>query len=231
MVKQEIEIDGIVVEILRKPIKNLHLRVYPPNGQVKVSAPMRFHLEAIRQQLEAKLSWIHHQRKRLSIQLPSFTSGELSYFLGKAYTLLVIESNSRPHIQLEENIIYCHIKPESTLIEKEQLFQHWYRQQMKQLLPPLISKWEPIIGVKVHHWGIKIMKTRWGSCNIHAHRIWLNLNLIKKPLSCLEYVLVHELIHLLEAGHNKRFYALMDKFLPDWRHREMVLENKIACPK
>ncbi|WED42533.1 M48 family metallopeptidase [Legionella cardiaca] len=225
MVKHKLEIDGILVEILRKPIKNMHLRVYPPDGQVKVSAPIRFRLETIRQQLETKLDWIHAQRKRLKTQPLLLKTGEICHFLGNAYTLLVVEGTSRASVSIEKHVIRCHIKENSTFEERNQLLQAWYRQEMKKLLPPLISKWEPIINVRVYAWGIKTMKTRWGSCNIRAHRIWLNLRLMKKPLSCLEYVLVHEMIHLLEANHNKQFYSLMDKFLPDWRQQQNLLET------
>ncbi|WP_058442815.1 M48 family metallopeptidase [Legionella brunensis] len=224
MVKHQLEIDGILIEVLRKPIKNMHLRIYPPDGQVKVSAPLKFRLETIRKQVEARLDWIHNQRKRLKIPQPTFTVGDSCDFLGKSYPLL-IEENLRSGVIFDGSFIQCRIKPQATLAEKKQLVDRWYRQEMKKLLPALIDKWQPILGVDVKAWGIKTMNTRWGSCNIHARRIWLNLRLIRKPLSCLEYVLVHEMVHLLETNHSKRFYALMDKFLPDWRYQQILLES------
>lgn len=226
MAKHELEIDGLLIEIHRKPIKNMHLRVYPPDGQVKISAPLRFPMDIIRNFLETKLPWIHSQRKRLTINATVFKSGEIVSFLGNSHILAVEENKKRFSISLEGSFLRFEQKRNASFQEQQQFLQAWYRAQMKILLPPLIEKWEEILNVRVNNWGIKIMKTRWGSCNIRARRIWLNLNLITKPLSCLEYVLVHEMIHLLEANHNKRFYALMDKFLPDWRMKQIVLETK-----
>ncbi|CEK09547.1 M48 family metallopeptidase [Legionella hackeliae] len=229
MSKHIIEIDGIVVEILRKPIKNLHLRVYPPDGQVKVSAPIRFRLDEIHHELKTKMNWIRQQRQRFQARphqpQPTYQTGEQLSFLGEIYTLVNIAHNARPKILVENNFIHCYIEANATFEDKEKLIQTWHRQQMKVLLPNLIRKWEPVLGVTVNDWGIKTMKTRWGSCNIRAKRIWLNLRLMIKPLACLEYVLVHELVHLLETNHSKRFYALMDKFLPDWRQRQTLLEQ------
>ncbi|KTD08065.1 M48 family metallopeptidase [Legionella jamestowniensis] len=227
MNKHTIEIDGIIVEISRKPIKNLHLRIYPPDGQVKVSAPLRYRLDTIRAQIQAKINWIHHQRKQLRAQHPplSYNTGEQLYFLGKAYTLINLPQNTRSQVSVVNDQIHCFASANATREEKEKLIQNWHRQEMKSLLPDLIHQWEPILGVQVKEWGIKSMKTRWGSCNISAHRIWLNLRLMTKPLACLEYVVIHEMIHLIEKNHNKRFYTLMDKFLPDWRHRQMLLEQ------
>lgn len=231
MKKNQLEIDGIVVEIIRKPIKNIHLRIYPPDGQVKVSVPLRLHLDLIYRQLSAKSDWIHHQRARLKTQptQPSFKweTGEQHYFLGKIHTLIIHETETRKRVSIDDKFIHCFVNINTTPAEKKALLQNWYRQQMKTLLPALIEKWESIIGVKINAWGIKIMKTRWGSCNTRAQRIWLNLYLVKKPLVCLEYVLVHELVHLLEANHNKRFYALMDRFMPAWRNYQKLLETNI----
>ncbi|KTD22097.1 zinc metalloprotease [Legionella lansingensis] len=224
MTKHELEIDGIFIEIQRKAIKNMHLRVYPPNGQVKVSAPFKFHLDDIRQQLEARLPWIHQQRKRLTTHQPqTFTTDETLNFMGQPLRLLVHETTKRSRILVDGEFIHLQMKTNGTIKEKQQLLQNWYRQQMKIILPDMIKKWESILNVAVNRWGIKIMKTRWGSCNIRSRRIWLNLSLITKPLSCLEYVLVHEMIHLLETNHTKRFYALMDKFLPEWRVQQSLL--------
>ena len=230
MIKNQLEIDGIVVEILRKPIKNMHLRIYPPDGQVRVSAPLRLHLDLIRKQLEARRDWIHAQRTRLRNQITQqatmIETGERLYFLGQAYSLHIHETTKVMKVALEGEFIHCYVKAKASQIEKEKLIHDWYRQQMKVLIPTLLQKWETIIGVQVSGWGIKQMKTRWGSCNTRVGRIWLNLNLIKKPLVCLEYVLVHELVHLLEIHHNKRFYAFMDQFLPQWKDHQFLLEGR-----
>ncbi|WP_026069541.1 M48 family metallopeptidase [Legionella tunisiensis] len=225
----QLEIDGIVISIIRKPIKNMHLRIYPPHGEVKVSVPLRFSMALIHRQLEAKSAWIHAQRARLTQNAPQpdscFETGERHYFLGKAFTLLIHENSKQAKIAMDDHFIHCFTKTDSTVTTRETLLKSWYREQMKAVLPELLKKWELIMGVKVNGWGIKLMKTRWGSCNVRAHRIWLNLNLIKKPLACLEYVLVHEMVHILEASHNKRFYALMTQFMPQWRDYQKQLES------
>jgi predicted metal-dependent hydrolase len=228
MNKTQLEIDGITIEIVRKPIKNMHLRIYPPDGEVRVSAPLRASLRYIREQLEAKREWLHAQRARLMALPPknelSMQQGESHYFLGQPYTLHITPTSASPHIQLEHNLLLFRIDPKATIIEKKAHLNQWYKIQMRALIPELIQKWQPIIGVKVAAWGIKTMKTRWGSCNTRAHRIWLNLVLIQKPLACLEYVLVHEMVHLLEPSHNKRFYALMTQFMPEWQNHKKLLQ-------
>ncbi len=229
MITDHIEIDGIPIKIIRKPIKNMHLRIYPPDGRIQISAPLRLPIKHIYQQVEAKREWLHTQRARLqalpSQSEPTLQTGERHYFLGQAYTLTLLEAPS-PQILLKDNALLLSAKPNATLLEKQVLLKKWYQTQMQSLVPELIKKWQPIIGVNVAEWGTKIMKTRWGSCNIRTHRIWLNLTLMKKPLICLEYVLVHEMVHLLEASHNARFYQLMDKFMPEWRcHQKSLTSN------
>ena len=227
MTHHQIEVDGITIEILRKPIKNMHLRIYPPDGRVQISAPLKLSLKTIRQQLEMKLEWLHKHRARLQAQPitpePTIQTGEFHHFLGRTYTLNVIDSPRLAKISLKDDILLLSIKPHSTVVEKKALLTQWYRSQMQSLVPLLIAKWQPLIGVSVASWGTKIMKTRWGSCNIRTRRIWLNLGLIKKPIACLEYVLVHEMVHLLEASHNARFHQLMDTFMPEWRDHKKLL--------
>lgn len=222
-----IEVDGISIEILRKPIKNLHLRIYPPDGLVRVSAPLRLSLKHIYQQIEAKREWIHKQRARLQALPahiePTMQTGETHYFLGQAYRLCCEETAHTSQITLNDNLLLLTTKPHTSCTEKQVRLKLWYKTQMESLLPHLIKKWQPIIGVTVADWGVKMMKTRWGSCNTRMKRIWLNLVLIKKPMICLEYVLVHEMVHLLEASHNTRFYQLMDEFMPDWRDHQKAL--------
>ncbi|KTC87294.1 M48 family metallopeptidase [Legionella drozanskii] len=230
MKKNLLEFDGLTIEVLRKPIKNIHLRIYPPDGQIKVSAPLRLHLDLIRHQIEAKREWIHAQRTKLRARSYSpplaFETGEPHDFLGKTYSLIVHEAKHSPMVLIQQDSILCYTRTNARAEDRKILLENWYRQQMKALLPELFRKWEGIIGVTASSWGIKSMKTRWGSCNTTKRRIWLNLNLITKPLPCLEYVLVHELVHLLEASHNKRFHAFMDQFLPQWRDLKNQLEEK-----
>jgi predicted metal-dependent hydrolase len=223
MTKQTIEIDDILIEVQRKPIKNLHLRIYPPFGQVKVSAPLQFSTENIFHFIKKKLNWIKTHQPLLLKPVQQFTTGFPINFLGKTYTLAIENNKKRFHLALDGDWLRFEQRATTTVEQQQKALQNWYRMQMKALLPSLIARWELILGVSPSSWGIKIMKTRWGSCNIRARRIWLNLNLIEKPLACIEYVLVHEMIHLLEARHNKRFYALMDRFLPDWTRRKNLL--------
>lgn len=219
--------DGISIEIIRKPIKNMHFRVYPPHGEIRISAPLKLSLSYIQQQLETKREWLHQHRNRMLEMPPKTTllmeTGEHHYYLGKPYELTVINSPKQMPLMLKDNLLLLYAKPKSPLIEKQAHLKRWYEMQMRSLVPVLIEKWQPIIGVSVASWGTKIMKTRWGSCNVRTRKIWLNLVLIQKPLQCLEYVIVHELVHLLEASHNSRFYQFMDTFMPDWRtHKETL---------
>lgn len=226
-----IELDGIPIEISRKKIKNMHLRIYPPDGLVKVSAPLRFSEQLIRQNLESKTAWIHQQRERIRnralAEECTFATGATVPFKGKKYLLIIEEHHGPTQIKINDELMYCFTQPNSSPPQIQTILERWYKHQMQILLPDLIQHWETIIGVKVSEWGIRKMKTRWGSCNTKAARIWLNLNLIKKPTICLEYVLVHELIHLLEPSHNKRFYELMSQFMPQWREYEYQLEGRM----
>lgn len=230
MLQTQLEIDGLLIEILRKPIKNIHLRIYPPEGQVRITAPLWLSLAQIRQQVIAKRAWIDRQRLRLKNQQaqlsPPLITGSSLYFLGEPYSLTFHENSKLMQVTLIEQTIHCFIKTNTSQEEKEKSLEAWYRHEMKKILPELILKWQAIIGVQVASFGIKKMKTRWGTCNTRAARIWLNLSLIKKPLICLEYVLVHEMVHLLEVRHNRRFYAFMDQFLPDWKAYQKLLEGK-----
>lgn len=222
-----IEIDGISIEIIRKPIKNMHVRIYPPDGAVRVTAPLRLSLQSIQQQLHSKRAWLHSNRTRLqALPIPSepfMQSGEHHYFLGQAYPLTVIENTNQNRIVFNDNLLQLHTKLNATLDEKLRCLKKWYQAQMQIVVPPLINQWQSVLGVRVYEWGTKSMKTRWGSCNTRRQRIWLNLVLIKKPIPCLEYVLVHEMVHLLEPSHNARFHQLMDRFLPDWRIQQKAL--------
>ncbi len=223
-----LEFDGITIEIQRKPIKNMRLRVYPPAGEVRISAPLKLSMRQIINQVNAKRAWIHAQRARMHA-LPvqselTMQTGECHWFLGQACILNTHDQATVNQVILAGNVLQLSIRPHTTTPEKYAILQAWYRNQMAEFLPQLIKKWQPIIGVDVAEWGIKDMKTRWGSCNIHARRIWLNLALIKKPLACLESVIVHEMVHLLEASHNARFYKLMDQFMPDWRVHQQALK-------
>lgn len=218
----QIEVSGIVVDVVRKDIKNLHLAVYPPHGRVRVAVPRYVEDEAVRLAVISKLPWIQRQQKQFLTQerqtQRQYISGESHYFEGQRYLLHVEYRDEVPSVTIRnKKILELVVRPGSDITHRERVLLHWYRERLKQQAAPLIDKWQSIIGVQVDDWRTKQMKTKWGSCNIEARRIWLNLELAKKPIQCLEYIVVHELVHLLERHHNARFIRLMDTYLPNWR--------------
>ncbi|TDE45881.1 M48 family peptidase [Flavobacterium rhamnosiphilum] len=218
---QEIQLGDITVEVTQKDIKNVHLSVYPPFGKVKIAAPNRMDIDTIRIYAISKLSWIRKQQVKIKAQKREapreYLTKESHYFLGKRYLLKVIEHNGSPVVKLKHNTIELYIRPETETAKRKEILEEWYRTQLKVKIPELISKWETVMDVNVNGFGIKKMKTKWGTCNIEAQRIWLNLELAKKPITCLEYIIIHEMTHLLERNHNSRFVALMNSFLPNWK--------------
>jgi predicted metal-dependent hydrolase len=225
-----IRVSGLAVQVVRKDIKNLHLGVYPPNGRVRVAAPLRVSDEAVRMAVVTRLAWIKRQRAKFAGQnrqsAREFITGESHYFLGQRYRLNVLVQDGTAHVAIRNNrTIDLFVREGSDTGRRERVLLAWYRQQLKELIPSLIQKWEAIAGVKVAEWGVKRMKTKWGTCNIKARRIWLNLELAKKPIQCLETIIVHEMVHLLERHHNDRFTALMDGFMPQWRHHRAEMNR------
>ncbi len=224
--KRHITVSGLNVEVVRKAIKNLHLGVYPPHGRVRVAVPLALTDDSVRLAVIGKLGWIKRQRARFEAQPRQsereMVSGESHFFLGRRYRLNVIVSDSTAKVVLRSNsTMNLHVRPGTSAEKCQQILQRWYREQLRVLIPLLLEKWQPEIGVQVAHWGIKRMKTKWGSCNMEAGRIWLNLELAKKLPSCVEYILVHEMVHLLERHHNDRFKEYMDRIMPKWRlHRD-----------
>jgi len=221
--KHQITVNGLVVDVVRKDIKNLHLAVYPPAGRIRVAAPLRVNDEAVRLFTISRLGWIKRQQAKFQGQERQsereFISGESHYYQGRRYLLNVVYREGWPAVNIRNNkIIDLFVRPDSDTDERERVLINWYRRRLKEEIAPLIAKWEAIIGVKVDEWGVKQMKTRWGTCNIEARRIWLNLELIKKPVHCLEYVIVHEIVHLLERHHNDQFMIYMNRFMPLWQH-------------
>lgn len=225
----QIELGDIIVDVTLKDIKNIHLSVYPPKGKVRVSAPLRMDLETIRIFTISKLSWIKKQQAKLLKQeretSREYTSRESHYYLGKRFLFKVEVVDTKPFIAIKHNKLIMHVRPNTTIEQKQVMLQEWYREQLKGLIPTHITKWEEILGVKVAEFGIRKMKTKWGTCNGEARRIWINLELAKKPPQCIEYIVVHEMVHLLERSHNKRFIAYMNKFLPQWRHLKEELNR------
>ncbi|WP_353410364.1 SprT family zinc-dependent metalloprotease [Arenicella sp. 4NH20-0111] len=225
-----ITVNGIDVQVVRKDIKNLHLAVYPPDGNVRVAVPTHVTDDNVRLAVVSKLSWIKRQQKDFQDQPRQsereYVSGECHYYQGKRYRLELIEKDAKPAIELfKSGKLRMYVRPGASVATKERLLSGWYRTELKKSIPELLSKWQPIVGREAAFWGIKKMKTKWGSCNTDANRIWLNLELAKKPVECLEYILVHELVHLYERNHNERFKLRLEKALPNWRARQNLLNS------
>ena len=218
------------MEIHRKGIENLHVGVYPPDGKVRVATPLHLDDEAVRLAVVSRLSWIRQQRQGFARQARQSTremvTGESHYFEGQRYRLNVVErpGNSRVRIA-NRNSLELRVPPGTDQAGRKRVIDRWYRRRLKARIPDLLAQWEPIVGVSVTDCRVKRMKTRWGSCNIETKRIWLNLELAKKDPLCLEYILVHEMVHLLERHHTDRFRSLMDEFMPDWRLRRDMLNT------
>lgn len=224
--RNHIEVSGLTVEVVRKDIKNFHLAVYPPNGRVRVAVPTRLGDQAVRLAVISRLGWIRRQQARFEQQdrqsEREMVGGETHYVWGRRYRLDVLEALGKPTVNVRNNNwLVVNVRPSADREERQAVLHRWYRRLMRNRIPGLIAKWEQVVGVRVADWRIKRMKTHWGTCNHAARRIWLNLELAKKPPSCLEYILVHEMVHLLERHHNDRFREYMDRFMPRWhQHRE-----------
>lgn len=228
--RRQIVVGGLPVQIVRKAIKNLHLGVYPPNGRVRVAAPLAVSDHAVRLAVVGKLGWIKRQRARFADQprqsRRELVSGETHYFLGRRYRLKVIEHQGPGRVVLRNRAtLELWVRAGTDASGRDQVLQRWYRERLRELVPALLTKWEPVLGVQASDWRIKKMKTKWGACSVNARRIWLNLELAKKPSRCLEYLVVHELVHLVERHHNDHFMLLMDEHLPLWRQHRHELNG------
>lgn len=224
-------VNNIEIEVQKKKIKNLHLSVLPPNGRVRVSAPQTMNEEAIRVFVITKIGWIKQQQEKF-INQPrqserEYVSGESVYLWGRRYRLEVVYSNTRNDIKISGDRLILQVRETSTVDQRANVLNTWYRDNLKKEIPKLLEKWQRITGVSVNDWGVKNMKTKWGTCNVEDKRIWLNLQLAKKYPQCLEYVIVHELIHLLEKKHNSIFIGYMDSYLPNWRITKDELNAQI----
>jgi len=227
---QQLTLGDITVDVVLKNIRNIHLSVYPPTGRVRIAAPERMTLDTIRIYAISKLSWIRQQQRKFREQpretLREYLNKEGHYFLGKRYLLRIVDQATPSQVKLRQSTIDLHIRPDASPEKRQLVMEQWYREQLKELVPPIIRIWEEKMGVSLDEFQVKKMKTRWGTCNPDAKRMWLNLELAKKPLHCIEYIVVHELVHLLERSHNNRFVAYMDHFLPDWKESRHDL-NKL----
>ena len=229
----QFRLGDISVEVVQKDIKNLHLSVHPPAGKVRISAPLRMDLDTIRVFAITKLAWIKSQQKKLREQPREtpreYLDRESHYVWGKRYLLKLVEKEATPTVELKHNKMILRLRPAASHEKRQEVLDAWYREQLKEVVPPLIAKWEKVVGVNAGRFFVQKMKTKWGSCSPGPKNIRINTDLAKKPLQCLEYIVAHELTHLLERHHNDHFIALMDDHMPQWRqYREMLNSLPLA---
>jgi predicted metal-dependent hydrolase len=225
--QRRIQLGDIAVDVVRKDIRNIHLSVHPPTGRVRIAAPERMSLDTVRVFAIAKLPWIKKQQRKLLEQEREtpreYIDRESHYVWGNRYLLKVIEADRPRSVELSRGRMILLVRRGTETTKRQAILDEWYRGQLRTVLPPLIAKWERLMGVKVRRVFIQRMKTKWGSCNHRAGSIRLNTDLARKPRECLEYIVVHEMVHLLEPTHNERFMALMEQFMPKWQsHRDAL---------
>lgn len=224
-----LDLGGISVDVVFKDIKNVHLGVYPPTGHVRISAPARMNLDTIRVFAISKLGWIRQQQKKLRDQEREspreYLNRESHNLWGKRYLLKVVEADASPTVELKHNRMILRVRPGTNDEKKREIVNGWYREQIKECVPALIARWQPLLGIEVERFFVQQMKTKWGGCNPLKRSIRLNTDLAKKPRECLEYIVVHEMTHLLEPTHSARFVALMDRFMPSWKLRRDQLNQ------
>lgn len=225
----ELKLGDISIDVTMKAIKNVHLSVHPPTGRVRISAPLGMSEETVRLFAISKLVWIKKQQETLRQQEREtpreFLERESHYVWGKRYLLCIEEIEAAPKIRLSHGKMFLSLRPGSGATKRAQIVDRWYRELVKEAASEMILQWMPIIGVKVQKFYVQRMKTRWGSCNADALTIRLNTELAKKPSKCLEYIIVHEMVHILESTHNSRFQVLLTQFMPDWKYRKQLLNQ------
>ena len=229
LTKTTLKLGSITVDVVKKDIKNVHLSVYPPDGRVRISAPLRMSIENIRLFAISKLQWIKLQQGKLINQEREtpreYLERESHYLWGKRYLLHVVEIERPSRVEVRHRKLFLYVRPASGTVRRQEVIEEWYRSQLRDAVQPLIVKWERAIGVKVDKVFVRRMKTKWGSCSRTSSSIRLNTDLAKKPPSCLEYIVVHELAHLVEPTHNQRFVDLLDRMMPNWRSYRKLLNQ------
>ena len=225
----QIDLGDMRIEVVRKDIKNLHLSVLPPQGRLRIAAPRHMNLDTIRVFVISRLAWIRSQQRKMQAQEREapreYLDRESHYVWGRRYLLKRVERDAAPAIELKHSKLVMQVRPGTDEARSREILEGWYREQVRTVVPGLIAKWAPVIGVEVGRVFVQRMKTRWGSCNPASRAIRLNTDLAKKPAECLEYIVVHEMTHLLEPTHNARFTALMELFMPSWQHLRKQLNQ------
>jgi predicted metal-dependent hydrolase len=227
--KSTIRLGELAIRVARKDIKNVHLSVHPPSGRVTISAPRRLGLDTIRAFAITRLGWIREQQRKLREQeretRRDYIERESHYLWGRRYLLRVVEKDEPPRIAVKGNRLLLQVRPGTAKPKKRELFEEWYRLQLREALADLVDKWRERLGVDLAGIHVQRMRTKWGSCNAPRRTIRLNTDLVRKPRQCLEYILVHELIHFQVRRHDDKFIALMDTHLPNWRHLRQQLNS------
>lgn len=226
---EKIVIDGISIEVIRKPIKNMYLRIKPPDGRAEVTVPQKLSEREIAAFIIKKLSWIRKQRRKMAERdFPAqkeYGTGDEIFVWGKKCRLEIFETDKKGYVEQNKDRILLFANAKSTPEQRGHILTEWYRTILKEAIPEVMEQCEAIAGVCADEWRIKNMRTRWGTCNVRARRIWISLKLAEKPPECLSCVILHELTHLYERGHNRRFYELLTSFCPDWK-KVMYLLNE-----
>jgi predicted metal-dependent hydrolase len=226
---EQLILGDITIDVVLKDIKNIHLSVYPPSGRVRISAPIRMNIDTIRIYAISKLGWIKKQQQKFLTQIREapreYLNKEGHYFLGKRYLMKVIEYNAPPVVKIKHNAIEFYVRPGTDIQKRQTIMDEWYREKLKELVPQIVEKWEKLMNVTINEFAVKKMKTKWGTCNREAKRIWLNLELAKKPFHCIEYIIVHEMVHLRVRTHNDEFYELLNFHYPHWKSHKQDLNR------
>jgi predicted metal-dependent hydrolase len=226
----KLQVADYEIDVVRKDIKNLHLSVHPPTGRIRIATPLRINDNAVRMYALTKLSWIKKHIKKHESQSREtrrdYVYRETHYFQGRPFLLNIVPHSGTPFVVLDSHHqLHLHVKKNATREQKEKAMNIWYRSELKKIVPGIINKWEEKMDLKVEAYSIIKMIRRWGTCSIEKRTIRLNLELAKKPVNCLEYVIVHEMVHFLERRHNDNFVAHLDKYLPTWRMRRDELNE------
>lgn len=227
--EEVIVLGDISIYVTRKDIKNVHLSVHPPVGHVTLAAPMNTRLEVARAYAVSKLAWIRQQQQQLTTQAREtpreFIERESHYLWGRRYLLSIKEIDTKPFVKLDHKRITLNIRANTSMEKRAEIIHEWHKSLLHQTVPPLIAKWQTKLGVTVKEYFLQRMKTKWGSCNHQAGNIRLNTELVKKPKELLEYVIVHEMAHLIEPTHNERFVAVLNRFFPTWNEARAELNE------
>lgn len=229
---KSLEINGHQVEVTFKPIKNMYLKISAKDIRIRVSAPIQTSERDVERFIRERDEWIKVRLKKFSMRKVEpdlkYVTGEQVPLWGEKLPIKVISGGSSTKAYLHISTLMLNVRGKNTLEKREKAIQEFYRNELKKMIPELIAEYEPKMNVKVNEYGVKKMKTRWGTCNVRAHRIWLNLKLAEFDLKALEMVVVHEMVHLLERGHNKRFYGFMDRFMPEWREASKLMDGTVC---